>query len=134
MLTFGVLYWLLPRIYGTPLYSKKLANNHFWLATLGIIFYAVPMYWAGFTQSSMWKQFTEAGQLKYTFLETVTYMRPFYAMRSLGGTLYLAGTLIMIYNLYKTVRSGKLIADEAAEAAPLPKVSPVHKGEHWHRW
>jgi cytochrome c oxidase cbb3-type subunit I/II len=82
----------------------------------------------------MWKQFTEAGQLKYTFLETVTYMRPFYAMRSLGGTLYLAGTLLMIYNLYKTVRSGKLIANEAAEAPPLPKVYPAHKGEHWHRW
>ncbi len=134
MLTFGILYWLIPRIFGTSLYSKKLANNHFWLGTLGIIFYAVPMYWAGFTQSSMWKQFTEAGQLKYTFLETVTYMKPFYAMRSLGGTLYLAGTLMMLYNLYKTVKSGKLIADEAAEAAALEKEGERHAGEHWHRW
>ncbi|MEP7165711.1 MAG: cytochrome-c oxidase, cbb3-type subunit I [Ferruginibacter sp.] len=134
MLTFGILYWLIPRIFGTSLYSKKLANNHFWLGTLGIIFYAVPMYWAGFTQSSMWKQFTEAGQLKYTFLETVTYMKPFYAMRSLGGTLYLVGTLIMLYNLYKTVKAGKLVADEAAEAAPLLKEEARHKGEHWHRW
>jgi cytochrome c oxidase cbb3-type subunit I/II len=134
MLTFGILYWLIPRIFSTSLYSKKLANNHFWLGTLGIIFYAVPMYWAGFTQSSMWKQFTEAGQLKYTFLETVTYMKPFYAMRSLGGTLYLIGALIMVYNLYKTVKSGKLIADEAAEAPSLDKVYVAHKGEHWHRW
>ncbi|MEO6670337.1 MAG: cytochrome-c oxidase, cbb3-type subunit I [Ferruginibacter sp.] len=134
MLTFGVLYWLLPRIFSTPLYSKKLANNHFWLSTLGIIFYAVPMYWAGFTQSSMWKQFTEAGQLKYTFLETVTYMKPFYAMRSLGGTLYIIGVFIMIYNLYKTVRAGKLVANEAAEAAPIAKDGAIHKGEHWHRW
>ena len=134
MLTFGVLYWLLPRIFSTPLYSKKLANNHFWLSTLGIIFYAVPMYWAGFTQSSMWKQFTEGGQLKYTFLETVTYMKPFYAMRSFGGTLYIVGVFIMIYNLYKTVRSGKLVANEAAEAAPLLKDGAIHKGEHWHRW
>ena len=92
------------------------------------------MYWAGFTQSSMWKQFTEGGQLKYTFLETVTYMKPFYAMRSLGGTLFLVGTLLMLYNLYKTVKSGKLIADEAAEAAPLVKDFTRHKGEHWHRW
>ncbi|MEP7229279.1 MAG: cytochrome-c oxidase, cbb3-type subunit I [Ginsengibacter sp.] len=134
MLTFGMLYWLIPRMYKTNLYSKKLANNHFWLSTLGIIFYAIPMYWAGFTQSAMWKQFTEAGQLKYTFLETVTYMKPFYAMRSLGGTLYLVGVLFMVYNLYKTVRAGKLVANEEAEAAPLQKEYAVHKGEHWHRW
>ena len=134
MLTFGVLYWLVPRIFKTDLYSKKIANIHFWLGTLGIIFYAIPMYWAGFTQSSMWKQFTEAGQLKYTFLETVTYMKPFYAMRALGGTLYLAGVFFMFYNLYKTVKAGKLVANEEAEAAPLQKEYVPHKGEHWHRW
>jgi len=134
MLTFGVLYWVIPRIFKTDLYSKKIANIHFWLGTLGIAFYAIPMYWAGFTQSSMWKQFTEAGQLKYTFLETVTYMKPFYAMRSLGGTLYLIGVLFMVYNLYKTVKAGKLVADEAAEAAPLEKIHVAPKGEHWHRW
>ena len=134
MLTFGILYWLIPRIFDTKLYSKKLANNHFWLGTLGIIFYAVPMYWAGFTQSSMWKQFTESGQLKYTFLETVTYLKPFFFMRSLGGTLYLVGALLMVYNIYKTVKSGKLVADEPAEAAPLTKEVHKHAGEHWHRW
>jgi cytochrome c oxidase cbb3-type subunit I/II len=134
MLTFGVLYWLIPRIFKTDLYSKKLANRHFWLGTLGILFYAIPMYWAGFQQSSMWKQFTEAGQLKYTFLETVTYMKPFYAMRSLGGTLYLAGVVFMIYNLYKTVKAGKLLPNEEAEAAPLQKEYVPHTGEHWHRW
>ena len=133
MLTFGVLYWLIPRIFNTPLYSKKLANAHFWLGTLGIIFYAVPLYWAGFTQSSMWKEFTESGQLKYAFLETVTYLKPFYAMRSFGGALYLIGALLMGYNIYKTVKSGKLVADEAAEAAPLQK-EEKHTGEHWHRW
>ena len=134
MLTFGVLYWIIPRIYKTELYSKKLANNHFWLGTLGILFYAIPMYWAGFTQSSMWKQFTEAGQLKYTFLETVTYMKPFYAMRSLGGTMYLVGVLIMVYNIVKTVKAGSFVANEPAEAAPLEKVYVPHTGEHWHRW
>jgi cytochrome c oxidase cbb3-type subunit I/II len=134
MLTFGILYWLIPRIFNTSLYSKKLANNHFWLGTLGIIFYAVPMYWAGFTQSSMWKQFTESGQLKYSFLETVTYLKPFYAMRSFGGTLYLIGALIMVYNLYKTIRSGSLVANEAAEAAPLVSTYQKHGNEHWHRW
>ncbi len=134
MLTFGILYWIIPKIFNTNLYSKKLANQHFWLGTLGLIFYAVPMYWAGFTQSSMWKQFTESGQLKYTFLETVTYMKPFYAMRSLGGLLYVAGVLFMVYNIYKTVKAGKLVANEAAEAAPMIKTTIKHKGEHWHRW
>ena len=134
MLTFGIIYWLIPRIFGTNLYSKKLANNHFWLGTLGMIFYAVPLYWAGFTQSSMWKQFTESGQLKYSFLETVTYLKPLYAMRSFGGMLYLTGVLIMVYNIYKTVKTGKLIANEPAEAAPLETEHKKHLGEHWHRW
>jgi cytochrome c oxidase cbb3-type subunit I/II len=133
MLTFGILYWLIPRIFDTKLYSKKLAANHFWLATLGIIFYVVPLYWAGFTQSSMWKQFTASGQLKYSFLETVTYLKPFYAMRSLGGTLYLIGAFLMVYNLYKTVRSGKLVANEQAEAAPLQKLAKSSSHETWHR-
>ncbi|MEI7963557.1 MAG: cytochrome-c oxidase, cbb3-type subunit I [Chitinophagaceae bacterium] len=134
MLTFGVLYWLIPRIFKTELYSKKMANRHFWLATLGILFYAIPMYWAGIQQSLMWKQFTDAGQLKYTFLETVTYMKPFYFMRSLGGFLYLTGAVLLVYNIYKTVKSGTLVANEAAEAAPIEKSMAPHAGEHWHRW
>jgi cytochrome c oxidase cbb3-type subunit I/II len=134
MLTFGVLYWLIPKIFKTDLFSKKLANVHFWLGTLGIIFYAVPMYWAGFMQSSMWKDFTQAGQLKYQFLDTVNAMRPFYAMRSLGGLIYLVGVLVMVYNLYKTVKAGNLVANEKAEAAPLVKAYVAHKSEHWHRW
>ena len=133
MLTFGILYWLIPRIFNTKLYSKKLAANHFWLATLGIVFYVVPLYWAGFTQSSMWKQFTASGQLKYSFLETVTYLKPFYAMRSVGGTLYLLGACLMIYNLYKTVKSGKLVANEQAEAAPMQKTLKGSTHETWHR-
>lgn len=133
-LTFGVLYWLIPRIFNTPLYSRKLANTHFWVGTLGIILYAVPLYWAGFTQSMMWKSFTEEGQLKFQFLETVTHILPMYITRSLGGLLFLVGALIMSYNLFKTVKAGKLVADEAAEAPPLPKIIEVHGKEHWHRW
>jgi cytochrome c oxidase cbb3-type subunit I/II len=133
MLTFGILYWLIPRIFKTELFSKRLANLHFWIATLGIIFYAVPMYWAGFQQASMWKQFTETGQLKYQFLETVTYMKPFYAMRAFGGALFLVGAIMMMYNLYKTVKKGKLVANEDAEAPALEKTHTIHTGEHWHR-
>ncbi len=134
MLTFGILYWLLPRIFDTKLYSVKLANIHFWIATLGTLFYTIPLYVAGWTQSLMWKQFTEDGFLKYgNFLETVTQIIPMYAMRALGGTIYLAGVFLMVYNLMKTVKSGKLIANEMVEAAP--RIAHVkHKGEHWHRW
>ena len=134
MLTFGILYWLIPRMYKTELYSKKLANIHFWLATLGILFYAIPMYWAGFQQVAMWKQFTPSGQLKYQFLETVTYMAPFYAMRALGGTLYLTGAIIGVVNYFKTIGKGTLIANEDAQAPALEKTYTQHKGEHWHRW
>ena len=133
MLTFGILYWLIPRIFKTELFSKRLANFHFWIATLGIIFYAVPMYWAGFQQASMWKQFTEAGQLKYQFIETVTYMRPFYAIRAFGGMLFLTGAIVMMYNLFMTVAKGKLVSNEDAEAPALEKGYVQHSGEHWHR-
>lgn len=128
---FAILYYMIPRMWGTKLYSNKLATNHFWLGTIGIILYAVPMYWAGFEQASMWKQFTPEGQLKFEFLETVTNIVPMYIARSVGGLLYLAGTLMMVYNLAKTVASGKFIPDEAAEAPALVKEKP-HK-EYWHR-
>jgi cytochrome c oxidase cbb3-type subunit I/II len=132
-MAFGMLYWLIPRMWRVPLYSKKLANNHFWLGTIGIVIYAVPLYWAGFTQAQMWKTFTEEGQLKFQFLETVTHIVPMYVTRSIGGGLYLIGALLMVYNLSKTIRKGVFLADEAAEAAPLQK-EPSHVKEYWHRW
>ena len=77
-MAFAMIYYLVPKMWNTELYSKKLATNHFWLGTIGIILYAVPMYWAGFEQASMWKQFTPEGQLKFQFLETVTNLIPMY--------------------------------------------------------
>lgn len=133
-LTFGVLYWLIPRIFNTPLYSKKLATTHFWIGTIGIVLYAIPMYWAGFTQAMMWKQFTDDGTLKFQFLETVTHIIPLYALRSLGGLLYLVGVFIMVYNIVKTVKAGSLVANEEAEAPALPKEIVTHGKEYWHRW
>jgi cytochrome c oxidase cbb3-type subunit I/II len=133
-LTFGILYWLIPRIFNTPLYSKRLATNHFWIGTIGIIFYALPMYWAGFEQAMMWKQFTEDGTLKFQFLETVTHIIPLYVVRSIGGLLYLIGALVMIYNLSKTIRAGSFVANEATEAAPLPASIETHGKQYWHRW
>ncbi|GAB2532079.1 cytochrome-c oxidase, cbb3-type subunit I [Rufibacter soli] len=138
-LTFGILYWLLPRIFRTELYSKKLANWHFWLGTMGILFYAVPMYWAGFTQGLMWKQFTNEGLLQYSnFLETVLQIVPMYYLRGIGGLLYLSGVFLMIYNVIKTVKSGSLLANEEAQSAPLMPAEVIkgetpHAGGHWHR-
>ncbi len=133
-LTFGVLYWIIPKMWNTTLYSKKLAGTHFWTGTIGIILYVIPMYWAGFTQSMMWKTFTEEGQLKFQFLETVTHIVPMYAVRSIGGALYLVGAFIMVYNLIKTVQQGSFVADEAAEAPALEKNIVPHSKEYWHRW
>ena len=134
MLTFGVVYWLLPRIYATNLYSVKLANVHFWIATLGTLFYTIPLYWAGWTQSLMWKEFLPEGMLKYgNFLETVTQILPMYALRAFGGTIYILGVFVMVYNLWKTVKGKQVVANEQAQA-PALETMVSHKGEHWHRW
>jgi cytochrome c oxidase cbb3-type subunit I/II len=133
-LTFGILYWLIPRLFQTKLYSEKMANQHFWIGTLGIVLYAVPMYWAGFMQSSMWKDFTDEGQLKYQFMDTVTYMRPFYIARSIGGLLFLIGTIMMIVNLIKTIKVGSFLEVESDEAPALSGEYKSHATDHWHRW
>ncbi|MGV7107434.1 cytochrome-c oxidase, cbb3-type subunit I [Flavobacterium sp. U410] len=133
---FGMTYWMLPRMAKTNLYSQKLANFHFWIGTLGIILYVLPMYVAGFTQASMWKQFNPDGSLVYgNFLETVTQIIPMHAMRAVGGTLYFIGILTLVYNVFRTVKQGSPIEDELAEAPALAKISPYQlKGETWHSW
>jgi len=133
-LTFGILYWLIPRLFQTKLYSEKLANMHFWIGTLGIVVYAVPMYWAGFMQSSMWKDFTPEGQLKWQFLDTVTRMQPFYMARSLGGLLFLIGAVMMTYNLIKTIKAGNFLEIEEDQAPALTGEYQAHSKDHWHRW
>lgn len=130
-LTFGMLYWLIPKMWGTKLFSTKMANTHFWLGTLGIIVYALPMYTAGVVQSLMWKNFNAEGFLEYpNFLETVTQIIPMYMMRAIGGLLYFSGAIIMVVNLMKTAKQGKFMAEEAAEAPALEKKKVV--GGHWH--
>ncbi|SEI87918.1 cytochrome c oxidase cbb3-type subunit I/II [Myroides marinus] len=133
---FGMFYWLVPKLTRTNLYSISLANMHFWVATLGIILYTVPMYVAGFLQASMWKEFKPDGTLMYgNFLETVTQIMPMYAMRAIGGTLYLLGTIICIYNLIQTIRKGNTIKDDMAEAPALVRISKNRIiGEKWHSW
>jgi cytochrome c oxidase cbb3-type subunit I/II len=119
-LTFGMLYWLVPKMWNVKLWSIKLANFHFWIGTLGIIFWALPMYWTGLTQSLMWKEFTPDGYLVYpNFLETVTQLIPMYAMRAFGGFLYLTGFITLLVNIWKTAASGSFVPEVEAEAAPL---------------
>ncbi|GAA4767871.1 MULTISPECIES: cytochrome-c oxidase, cbb3-type subunit I [Flavobacterium] len=135
-MTFGIIYWLLPRLTKSELYSQKLANFHFWIGTLGIVMYALPMYVAGFTQASMWKQFNPDGSLVYgNFLETVNQIMPMYAMRAVGGTLYLIGMLVLVYNAIQTVRNGNAVEDELAEAPALTKIASYRlNGEKFHGW
>ena len=136
LLTFGILYWLIPRLFNRQLYSVKLANAHFWIATLGMILYAIPMYWGGVLQSLMWKEFTTDGFLKYPlFLETVTQLVPMYLIRALGGTLYLCGVFLMYYNMFKTVKGASLVKNEEAQAPALEKLPKDYKEKgYWHRW
>ncbi|MEN9362769.1 MAG: hypothetical protein RI903_77 [Bacteroidota bacterium] len=134
-LTFAILYWMIPRIFQTTLFSEKLVKTHFWIATIGIAFYAIPMYISGFTQGMMWKQFTAEGNLQYgNFLDTTLQVIPMHQMRAFGGTLYLIGAILMAYNLFKTMAQGTLLANEPAEAAALSVVEEQVEGAHWHRW
>lgn len=135
-LTFGMMYWLIPKVFETKLWSQKLANVHFWIGTLGIILYCVPMYFAGFFQSLMWNEFTDEGVLAYpNFLETVVEIFPAYYTRAIGGGLYIIGALVMVYNLFRTARAGEFQAEEPAEAPALATMTENHgEKEHWHRW
>ncbi|MFC0519529.1 cytochrome-c oxidase, cbb3-type subunit I [Mesonia maritima] len=135
-LTFGMVYWLVPRLVKRELWSVKLANVHFWIGTLGIIMYALPMYVAGFVQASMWKQFNPDGTLVYgNFLETLQEIIPMYWMRAIGGSLYIVGAFVMLFNIVKTIKAGSKVTDELAEAAPLKAVTKRRvSGEGYHTW
>lgn len=135
-MAFAIIYWLVPRLTKTQLWSTKLANFHFWIGTLGIVLYTIPLYVAGFSQHMMWKQFNPDGTLMYgNFLETVTSIMPMYVMRAIGGTLYMIGMIVLVYNVYQTIKQGAKVEDEAAEAPALPAISKKRlKGEGFHSW
>ncbi|MCS6771241.1 MAG: cytochrome-c oxidase, cbb3-type subunit I [Kiritimatiellae bacterium] len=136
-LTFGMLYWLIPRLYNTSLWSNKLATWHFWIGLIGMMFYLIPIYWTGVTQGLMWKQFTPDGFLQYpNFLETLLQLIPMYILRAIGGSLYLFGAILMAYNLYRTAKQGQFAPDVEvqvpAEMAPVLKEDDAHP--YRHRW
>jgi len=128
MITFAAVYFLVPRLWQRErMYSLRMINWHFWLATLGIVFYAASMWVAGITQGLMWREYGSDGYLVNSFIDTVAALHPMYVMRAFGGLLYLSGALIMTYNIWMTIagyqRSEAPMDDTAHdEAADRPIV------------
>ena len=113
-ISLGVMYYLIPRLYGREIYSTRLIEVHFWVATIGIVLYITAMWVAGIMQGLMWRAVNDDGTLTYSFIESVEAMHPFYLIRLLGGLMYFAGTVIMAYNLWRTCAGSKPVE------APIP--------------
>jgi cytochrome c oxidase cbb3-type subunit I/II len=125
-LTFGMLYWLAPRLFQTPLWSRKLMAAHFWIATVGILLYIIPIYTAGITQGLMWRAFDESGRLQFPdFVETVMRLMPFYWIRILGGTLYFVGAIFLGVNMLLTWRNRPAVYAEPVQSAPA--LAPTYR-------
>jgi cytochrome c oxidase cbb3-type subunit 1 len=118
-ITIGSLYALIPRLYGkTAMYSSKLIDLHFWVATIGIVLYIVSMWIAGVMQGLMWRALNDDGTLTYTFVESLKSTYPYYAIRLLGGLLYLGGMCIMAYNVWRTVQT-----EQVGSAEPIAQTA-----------
>jgi len=118
MVSIGSLYYLIPRLFNTKMYSMKLVEWHFWTATLGVVLYITSMWISGIMQGLMWRAVNADGTLTYSFVESVQAMHPFYFVRGIGGAVYLTGMLLMAYNVYKTIAQG--------EAVDAPVLAPAH--------
>ena len=117
--SFGALYCLIPWVFNRKLYSLKLVDWHFWIATIGIVFYISAMWVAGIMQGLMWRAYTDQGFLEYSFVETTQAMHPMYVIRALGGAMFVTGMLIMIYNIAKTLASPALAPADAPTVGAL---------------
>ena len=116
----GALYHLIPRMYGQKqLYSKRAIELHFWIATIGIVLYIAAMWIAGVMQGLMWREYNEQGFLVYSFAESVAAMFPYYILRVIAGVLYLAGGVIMAYNILMTIYGYE------RKEAPMPGAVPA---------
>jgi cytochrome c oxidase cbb3-type subunit 1 len=120
LVSIGAIYHLIPRLFGVEMYSKKLIETHFWIATIGIVLYITSMWISGIMQGLMWRAINTDGTLTYSFVESVQAMHPFYIVRFMGGAIFLSGMLIMAYNVFKTVSAGKAIQ------APIPEPAAAH--------
>jgi cytochrome c oxidase cbb3-type subunit I/II len=120
LLVFGMIYWLVPKMYRTPLWSNNVANQHFWLCTIGIAIYAVTMWISGIMQGMMQLEFDDNGRLAHTdWMAIISATIPYYYVRAVGGGLYLIGVLLCCLNIWRTMAKGSLLADEPAQAAAL---------------
>jgi len=118
MVTIGAIYSLLPKLFGRDaMYSVKLIDTHFWIATIGVVLYIASMWIAGVMQGLMWRAVNEDGTLTYSFVESLERMYPYYTVRLLGGLLFFTGMLLMAYNVWKTVSAGKAVNDAAPASA-----------------
>jgi cytochrome c oxidase cbb3-type subunit 1 len=115
---FATLYYLVPRLWHTQLWSVRLAEAHFWVATLGIVMYVTPMWVSGVTQGLMWRAVNADGSLTYSFIETVAAIHLYDVLRAAGGAIFLSGTLLMVYNVWRTVQQGTSAAPAPLRAAP----------------
>ena len=120
MVSIGSMYFLIPKLFDTEIYSKKLIETHFWIATIGIVLYITSMWISGIMQGLMWRAINSDGTLTYSFVESVQAMHPFYIVRASGGALFLTGMLIMAYNLTKTIAQGKAVH------AAIPEPAAAH--------
>ena len=128
-MNFALIYFLVPRLWKTELYSVRLATIHFWIGTIGIIFYIISMWVAGITQGLMWRAFDSEGYLAYgNFVETVLRVVPMYWVRLIGGLLYLGGIILLVYNIWKTIAGVEAPEDEQASAPVLTGPKPVYAG------
>ncbi len=129
-MTFGMIYWLAPRLFQTPLWSKKLAEFHFWLGLIGIMMYVVSMWTAGITQGLMWRAFDETGRLAYPdFVETVIRLIPFYYVRAVGGTIFLLGAVLLGFNVIMTWRNRPATYDVPVYEAPALSSAAEHHAD-----
>ncbi len=125
-LAFGMMYWLLPRLFQTQLWSSKLATMHFWLGTVGILLYVLSIYAAGLTQGLMWRAFDETGNLQFPdFVETVVVLIPMYWIRIAGGLLYIAGAGLGAYNYYRTWKTRPAVYEVPVHSAPALRAAHV---------
>ena len=117
--SFATLYYMIPRLWHTQLYSVRLAEVHFWVATLGLVIYVTPMWISGVTQGLMWRAVNPDGSLVYTFIDTVAAIRIYDVIRAAGGAVFLGGVFIMFYNVVMTIRQG---------SATIPATTPSPEG------
>jgi cytochrome c oxidase cbb3-type subunit 1 len=119
---FATLYYMIPRLWHTQLYSLRLAELHFWVATLGLVLYVTPMWISGVTQGLMWRAVNPDGSLAYTFIESVEAIRVYDVIRAVGGAVFLSGVFVMLYNVLRTIRQGSA---QVPEPGLLPAAAPA---------